>query len=61
MQEVKKLHEQDLSWSSMEYKLWENGIQSQKFYWLQVVEGVSKLFWHEGARNTISIRCWDLP
>jgi len=59
MQEVKKTHNQvfraDLAVSISLQKL-----ESNESSWLQVGEGVSKLLWKEGARDTICLRFWDL-
>jgi len=45
----------------VEYKLWEDRIQTRRLSWLQVPEGDSKLLWPERARDTATLRCWDLP
>jgi len=44
-----------------EYELQEDGVQSQGFSWLQASEGSSKLLQPKGFRDTVTLRCWDLP
>jgi len=45
----------------VDYKLREDIIQTRRLSWLQAPESGSKLLWHEEARDTVSLRCWDLP
>jgi len=45
----------------MDYKLREDGVQSQRLSWLQASEGNSKLFRPEGFGDTVTLRCWNLP
>jgi len=45
----------------VEYKFRENGIQSRRVSWLQAHEGSSKLLWRKGFRDTVALRCWNLP
>jgi len=44
----------------VEYQLWEDGVQSQRFSWLQASEGSSKLFRPERFGDTVTLRCWNL-
>jgi len=45
----------------VEYKLREDGIQSQRLSWLQASEGSRKLLWPKGFRDTVTLKCWNLP
>jgi len=45
----------------VECKLREDGIQSRRLSWFQASEGSSKLFRLEGFRDTVTLRCWNLP
>jgi len=45
----------------VEYELRENGIQSRRLSWLQASEGSSKLLPSKGFRDTVTLRCWNLP
>jgi len=45
----------------VEYKLRENGVQSQRLSWLQAPEGSSKLLRPESFADTVTLRCWNLP
>ena len=47
--------------SGVEYKLREDGIQSRRLSWLQAPEGSSKFLWAKRVRDTVALRCWDLP
>ena len=62
MQEVRKSQNQDL----IANPLWtvnsrNDGIQSRRLSWLQAPEGSSKLLWPKWVRDTVTLRCWDLP
>ena len=43
------------------YKLQEDGIQSQRFSWLQLSEGSSELLQSKGFRDIVTLRCRNLP
>ena len=45
----------------VEYELRENGVQSRRFSWLQPSEGIFKLPRPKGLRDTVTLRCWNLP
>ena len=45
----------------VEYKHWEDGIQSWRLSWFPASEGSSKVFRPEGFRDTVTLRCWNLP
>ena len=45
----------------VEYELREDGIQSRRLSWFQASEGSSKLLRHKGFRDTVTLRCWNLP
>jgi len=45
----------------VEYELWDDGIQSRRLSWLQASEGSSKLLRCKGFRDTVTLRCWNLP
>ena len=49
------------SQSSMEYKLREDGIQSWRLSWLQASEVSNKLLRPKGFRDTVALRCRNLP
>jgi len=45
----------------VEYKIRKDGIQSWRLSWLHASEGNSKLLRPKGFRDTVTLRCWDLP
>jgi len=45
----------------MEYKFWEDRIQSWRVPWLQASEGSRKFLWPKGFRDTVTLSCRNLP
>jgi len=45
----------------MEYELREDGVQCRRLSWLQASESSSKLLRSKVFRDTVTLRCWNLP